>query len=65
MLVTRVPLACPLFRVVLAMLMFLAVRCVGLPFFGFLGAATRVDVSEVELVGLGQAAQLELYENSF
>jgi hypothetical protein len=31
----------------------------GLPF----GASTRVDVSEVERVGLGQIAQFELYED--
>jgi hypothetical protein len=65
MLVSRVLLATTLFLVVLAMLMLLAVLCVGLPFFRFVGAGTRVDVSKVELVGLGQPGQLELYENSF
>ena len=41
---------------------FLAVRTamlMGLPF----GASARVDVSEVERVGLGQIAQFELYED--
>ena len=40
----------------------LAVRTamlMGLPF----GASARVDVSEVERVGLGQIAQFELYED--
>jgi hypothetical protein len=64
-LVTRMPLASPLFLGVRAMLMPFAVFSVGWPFFRFLGTGTRVDVREVELVGLGQPAQLELLENSF
>src|SRR5215207_4635988 len=63
MLMTRVPLAAPFFLVVLAMLMLLAVLCVGLPFFRYLGAATRMDMSEVERGGLGEIAHVELDED--
>ncbi len=42
------------------------VMLVGLPFFRrFLSAGARMDMGDVEHVGLRQAAQLELHEDSF
>jgi hypothetical protein len=47
MLVSRVPLASPRFLVVLAMVMLITVRCVGLPFFGFLaGLGTSIGAPD-------------------
>src|SRR5215210_2349511 len=49
---------------VVPLLVVLLPMLVGLLFFLRFGASARVDVGEVERVGLGEVAQVELYEDS-